>query len=309
MIHRITIVLAVVLLAGYTLSAQQVVVDTLHKHTHDHDSSMHNHGNVVDHDHLHNHDHDHDHGHDHVHDHGVGHSHDEFTIAAFGTQASHNASFNSLPPVENCCTGFTNSKGLGFGIEVSMTTPISSDGFTITPHIGYQNMPVSFESYSKEKAFTGGVVSGDALFQHTLDVAWSVVTFGARIEYPLIDGFYLGAGLDGNFFATGSFHQTETLLEPSNLVFETGTRTRLDRNGYLRGQHAIVFNATGSARIRLVEKRPGAVGVDIFGRYSLPLQSLYSPQTWKGRYGNPPATYFIDSYSITMLTAGLGIVF
>jgi len=253
--------------------------------------------------------HEHSAEHTHLHDHRIAHSHNEFTIAAFGSQATHNASFNSLPPVENCCTGFTDSKGLGFGLELSMTMPISSDGFTITPFLSYQNMPVSFDSYSKEKAFTGGVVSGDALFQHTLDVAWSVVGFGARIEYALIDGFYVGAGLDGNFFATGSYHQTETLLEPSNLVFETGTKVRLDRNGFLREQQSIVFNASGSARIRIIENSPGAIGIDIFGRYALPLQALYTPQTWSGRFGNPPAKYFIDSYTITMITAGLGIVF
>lgn len=306
MIKRITIVAAALALTtAYAALAQRVATDTLHDHNHDHNHQQVDHDHMHDHDHLHAHDHDHVH----VHDHGVGHSHDEYAISALGTQASHNASFNSLPPVENCCTGFTNSKGLGFGLELSWTTPLSADGFTITPHVGYQHMPVAFESFSKEKAFTGGVVSGDALFQHTLDVAWSVVTFGARIEYPLIDGFYLGLGLDGNYFTTGSFHQTETLLEPTNLVFETGTRVRLDRNGYLRGQHDVVFNATGSARLRLVEKRPGAIGVDLFGRYSLPLQSLYSPQTWSGRNGNPPAKFYIDSYSITMITGGIGIVF
>jgi hypothetical protein len=211
-----------------------------------------------------------------------------------------------LPPIENCCTGFTNSNGLGFGAELGYTTHLSSDGLTITPHVAYLHMPVSFESYSTEKAFTGGVVSGDALFRHTLDVAWSTVMVGARLEYPVIQGVHVGVGLDGMYFATGSYRQTETLEEPTNLVFETGTRVRLDRNGYVRGQNDLVFTATGSIRMRLIDKKSGSPGIDLFGRYSLPLQPLFEPQTWTGKNGNPPATFYIDTYHINMLTVGLG---
>jgi hypothetical protein len=167
-------------------------------------------------------------------------------------------------------------------------------------------MPVSFESFSTEKAFTGSVVSGEALFRHTLDVAWSTLTFGARLEYPLFQGFYLGAGLDANYFATGSFNQTETLEEPSNLVFENGSRIRLDKNGYVRGYNSTVLYASGSVRIRLIENQIGKLGLDLFGRYSLPLQPLFSAQTWRGRNGNPPSTFFIDSYSVSLLSVGLG---
>jgi hypothetical protein len=282
-------------------------IDSTHVHDHHHHHGA-DHSRSADHDHSHDHNriHSHDHDHEHVHNHGAKHTHDEITISVLGTQAYHNASFNSLPPIENCCTGFTNSTGLGFGAEIGYTTPLSSDGLTITPHVAYRHMPVSFESYSTEKAFTGGVVSGDALFRHTLDVAWSALTFGARLEYPVLQGVHLGVGLDGMFFASGSYNQTETLEEPTNLVFETGTRVRLDRNGYIRGQNDVVFNATGSLRIRVLEKRQGSAGIDLFGRYSLPLQPLFNAQTWRGNYGNPPATFYIDSYYVNMLTFGVG---
>ena len=311
MIHSFTIAVATAYVL-LTVNATGQITDSSHVHEHHHHNGAHQIG-AIGHDHRHDHNvpHTHDsvhaHGHEHQHDHGVTHTHDEIAVSVFGTQAYHNASFNSLPPIENCCSGFTNSKGLGFGAEFGYTTPLSSDGLTITPHVAYLHMPVSFESYSTEKAFTGGVVSGDALFRHTLDVAWSTVTFGARLEYPVITGLHLGVGLDAMYFATGSYHQTETLEEPSNLVFETGTRVRLDRNGYVRGQNDLVFNATGSLRIRLIEKRAGSTGVDLFGRYSLPLQPLFTPRTWRGAYGNPPATFYIDSYYVNMLTIGLGL--
>jgi len=156
-------------------------IDSTHVHDHHHHHGA-DHGRSADHDHSHDHNRIHSHDHEHVHDHGAKHTHDEITISVLGTQAYHNASFNSLPPIENCCTGFTNSTGLGFGAEIGYTTPLSSDGLTITPHVAYRHMPVSFESYSTEKAFTGGVVSGDALFRHTLDVSWSALTFGARTK-------------------------------------------------------------------------------------------------------------------------------
>jgi|GEM_PF-374870 len=296
-----TVVVCAYAALSVSMQAQTVPVD--------HDNHQHEHAtqNSQPHDHAHVHELADDH--EHVHNHGKKHSHDEISLSVFGTQAAHNGSFNSLPPVENCCTGFTSSKGIGYGFELAMTTPVSADGFVVTPHVGYQHMPVAFESFSTEKAFTGGVVSGTALFRHTLDVSWSVVTFGARMEYPLFGGFFLGLGLDGNFFATGRYHQTETLEEPSNLVFESGTRTRLDRNGYVRGNNDFVFSATGSARIRLVEKQIGTIGVDIFGRYSLPLQPLFNPQKWSGMYGNPPAQFYIDSYTVAMISAGLGLAF
>ena len=305
MIHSFSLAVATAYVLFVSVASGQSV-DSTHVHEHHHHGIEHN--RPADHDHSHDHSrvHTHDHNHQHVHNHGANHTHDEITISVLGTQAYHNASFNSLPPIENCCSGFTDSRGLGFGAEIGYTTPLSSDGLTITPHVAYQHMPVAFESYSTEKAFTGGVVSGDALFRHTLDVAWSVVTFGARLEYPVLQGIHLGVGIDGMFFATGSYHQTETLEEPTNLVFETGTRVRLDRNGYIRGQNDVVFNATGSLRIRILEKKQGTAGIDLFGRYSLPLQPLFNPQTWRGNYGNPPATFYIDSYYVNMLTFGIG---
>lgn len=169
-------------------------------------------------------------------------------------------------------------------------------------------MPVEFESFSTEKAFTGGVVSGDALFRHTLDVSWTTFNLGAVVEYPIIDQFLLGLGLDAMFIASGSFHQTETLEQPTNMVFETGTRVRLDKSGYVRGYNDVVFNATASARIRLIEKNTNSIGLDLFGRYSFPLSKLYAPQTWSGGSGNPPAQFYVDQYTVSLLTFGLGIV-
>ena len=288
--------------------AQGTVADTVHRHQHQHQHVHDGHGSADSMHHLHAQGHMNHTGHTHIHDHGHSHDHNEWSVGAVGTYAVHDAQFNSLPPVENCCTGFDKTEGTGFGVQVAFTTPISNDGWYLTPRLSYQSLPAAFESYSTEKAFMGDVTSGDALFRHTLDVDWSILNAGLSAEYAVAhDRIWLGFGLEGLFMAAGAYRQTETLEQPTNLVFETGTRVRLDRNGYLRDFASMVFNATGSLRLRIIPRRQSA-GLDVFVRYSHPLMPVFAPQTWDGIVGNPPRAFFIDQYRMTMFTAGVALV-
>jgi len=311
---RIPLLLAAYLMVGTSsplLAQEPSATEPLHSHDGQHvhvtDTTARRTAHPYVHNHAMPHDHNHHGEHVHTHDHGHSHSHNEWSIGALGSFATHDASFNSLPPVENCCTGFDAKDGLGFGFQVGYTMPLSDDGWLITPRLGYTSLPVEFESYSTEKAFTGDVKLGTALFRHTLDVNWTTLNAGLTAEYGLGKIVWLGIGMEGLFLASASYRQTETLEQPTNLVFETGTRVRLDRNGYLRDFATMVFNATGSLRVRLIPKRTSA-GLDVFVRYSYPLSPVFAPQTWDGIGGNPARAFYIDRYQLSMLTAGLAIV-
>ena len=109
----------------------------------------------------------------------------EWSVGAVASFATHDANFNTLQPVENCCSEFDAQDGLGFGFQVGYTMPLSDDGWLLTSRLGYTSLPVEFESYSSEKAFTGDVKSGTALFRHTLDVNWTTLNAGLTAEYGL----------------------------------------------------------------------------------------------------------------------------
>lgn len=246
------------------------------------------------------------HVHVHVHDHGSPHTHNEWSVGAVASFATHDASFNALPPVENCCTGFDARNGLGFGLQLGYTMPLR-DAWSITTRFGYTSLPVAFESFSTEKAFTGDIKSGTALFRHTLDVTWTTLQAGLSAEHALGTFMWLGAGVEGMIMAAGSYRQTETLEQPSNLVFETGTNVRLDRNGYLRDFTEMVLNITGSVRVRLIPKTT-SFGLDAVLRYSYPITPVYAPQSWDASGGNPPRMLYVDRYQISMISGGLSFV-
>jgi hypothetical protein len=231
----------------------------------------------------------------------------EWSVTVLGSYGMHDVDFNSLPPIENCCLGFENSTGIGYGAQIGLSYPLTDNGLRLSSRIGYQLLPVGYSSFSTNPVYVQGTGTVNAVFKHALDLTLHTVPVNVSLEYALTDWLFLGVGPEAYYIASTSFHQTESLENPQGLTFENGSRTRIDTTSSLTSYNSIVFNAQGSLRVRLGKDIGSIRGIDLLLGYSYPLTAVFDPQTWQGAAGDPVRSYYINRYSISLLTAGLAV--
>jgi hypothetical protein len=83
----------------------------------------------------------------------------------------HDGTFRSLPPVENCCTGYESSGGFSTGAHVSLAIPVANGALLLGTKFGYQYFNAAFSATTVEKVYGGSVASVDARIRHDLDVS------------------------------------------------------------------------------------------------------------------------------------------
>lgn len=220
-------------------------------------------------------------------------------IAGYGF---HDGSFRSLPPVENCCTGYESSGGFSTGAHVAFSIPITSGSLRIGTRLGYQYFAAGFTSTSSEKVYGGSVVSVDARIRHDLDLSWNMAVIGFGAEYALTRKLWLGLWLDGFYVLRGGYDQRETIESPDNIVYENGSTVRDERSGSLSDYTALTGGIVGQLRYRIIDGQgDGFTGIDVVCRYMVPLGGLY-PEDMQWRESS------ID-YKLRYIVGGLSISF
>lgn len=219
-------------------------------------------------------------------------------VAGYGF---HDGSFRSLPPVENCCTGFESSGGFSTGANVALTIPVSNGSLRIGTRLGYQYFAAGFSSTTTEKVYGGTVVSADARIRHDLDLSWNMAVVGIGAEYALSRKLWLGLWLDGLYVLRGGYDQRETLESPANIVYETGTTVRDERSGALEDYTALTGGVAGQLRYRIIDgEQDGFTGIDIVCRYMVPIGGLYSDtMQWRESSIDYKLRYIVGGLSIT----------
>ena len=233
----------------------------------------------------------------------------EWTVMPFASYGMHEVDFNSLPPVENCCIGFENTTGIGFGMMLGTSIPLNEDGLRLALRAGYHQMPAAFSSFSTKPVWVPGMGTVNAVFKEQLDVTYYTIPVDASLEVRVASGVSISVGAQGYYVASTSFSQSETFQEPAVLTFENDNRTRNINSGSLSGYNALVFNGIGSLRTRVASNLGSINGIDVVLSYIHPLSPLFDPQQWTGRTQNPAGPYYITTYNISILTAGVAIAF
>lgn len=204
-----------------------------------------------------------------------------FGVAGYWIYSNHVAAFRTLPPIENCCAGFGNTSGYGFGADVFVRDMIDALGMPLTARIGYRQYAAPFTATTTEKAFDGSIKTADALIEHTLDLSWHQFTFGVGLEAKLFNPLYFSFGVDASYTVDATYNQSERLVSPTTMTFETGTDTRNVDAGSLTDYNAINMLVDLGLRLRLFQLNSTDVvkdqqWVDLRGRYLLQLTPTYN---------------------------------
>lgn len=134
-----------------------------------------------------------------------------------------------LPGVPSCCPGFNDGDGFGVAIGGMVETPV--DGALSVGARLYLNTYDGSLVHSEEVLLDREGEAVNGVIEHRIDAEiWSlaiepILSFGVTEEARLF------AGLRGDIIVKKLFSQEERLVEPDDLVFETGTSTRLEYDG------------------------------------------------------------------------------
>jgi hypothetical protein len=214
----------------------------------------------------------------------------------------HDGTFRSLPPVENCCTGYESSGGFSTGGHVSLAIPVANGALLLGTKFGYQYFNAAFSATTVEKVYGGSVASVDARIRHDLDVSWNMAVIGVGAEYAIMKQLWLGLWLDGFYVIRAGYEQRETIESPANIVFENGATTRDVHSGKLADYNSITGGVAGQIRYRLFDREDIGTftGIDLVCRYMVPFTSLYQHDTqWRESSIDYKLRYIVGGVSVT----------
>lgn len=197
----------------------------------------------------------------------------------------HSSSFVQLPTVPNCCTNFTGGFGFGASVFAGMEYLPSSKMFGREYHPAF-SVSMSWLSASlKENAVFANAINGNtveqAISEHRIDASIAVLALEPSIYVTPSVNFPLDVKL--GFLAgipiSASYTQAETLLSPSNRLFENGLKVRNESNGSLPEKSPMYLAALIGARYNFMESGNFAFSPEI--QYNLGLTNIVSSLTWK----------------------------
>jgi outer membrane protein OmpA-like peptidoglycan-associated protein len=158
-----------------------------------------------------------------------------FSVGAYADYnlSFHTANFKEVPGCPNCSPGFTSGSGSGFSLGGIFELPINNVlNFDI--RLSYTSLPAkltktdSIGNVEVLDATTGNPKSvQDAVSEFTIGSKYSMIGLEPEIVWLPIDHLRLSGMLRLGFLTTATFSQSETLIQPDNVIFEdTQSKTR-----------------------------------------------------------------------------------
>lgn len=135
----------------------------------------------------------------------------------------HNAEFSGLPGVPSCCPNYSGGNGMGISITGKFALPVSRTMFA-EMRVGFTTLNGSMTALQTQTIDNNGVATG--LFEHSIVTKISMLTFEPTVSILLWKSLRVHGGLSIGAVTSATYDQTETLLTPSDVVFENDSRVR-----------------------------------------------------------------------------------
>lgn len=166
-------------------------------------------------------------------------------IGLFGNYsfALNSASFTNLPGVSNCCPEFTGGAGSGFFAGLVYIAPINPTWLLdMRMHYGAYSVTMVESQTLPIKTLDGSTVN--AQIDHSLKGSFAQIGIEPMVGYRLTQDFSLRAGIMAGYRVAASYEQSETLVQPLNATFETGSRKRNSAEGNIKASNNLVLGLT-----------------------------------------------------------------
>ncbi len=147
---------------------------------------------------------------------------------------THSAEFSTLSDCKSCNPGFSGGFGNGFAFGGLIEFPLNQNNLTLGLRLGYSMRNSDF--FQEEKignAISKGINAPnvtDIRVEHSLLANLATLDIEPNINYTIWQNLRLSLGLKGAMLLSKTFSQKETIISPSDIVFDD-TKT-IERNKY-----------------------------------------------------------------------------
>lgn len=196
----------------------------------------------------------------------------------------HSSSFSQLPGIPNCCVEFTGGTGfgltLGAGAEYLPKKPLLGMNYRLGGIIRFSSIGAPL----KETNFFANIIVGNTVqkgtSEHLLDASFSLLSAEPYIYIqPTSLPLGISLGIEAGTFLGASYSQKETLLTPSNAVFETGTTTRNEVSGSIPESAGLYAGINLAARYDVYQTESLTLSPEV--SYTYGITNLVSSLQWK----------------------------
>lgn len=201
-----------------------------------------------------------------------------------GNANLHSASFAQLPGIPNCCVQFTGGVGtglsIGAGAEYLSKKTILGLNYRVGALLRYSTIGAPLT----ETNFFANIIVGNSVqqgtSQHSLDASFSLLSAEPYIlVQPTSLPLHISLGLEAGTFIGATYAQKETLLTPSNAVFETGSTIRNEKSGDIPNASSLFLGLNLSARYDVYSTESLTLSPEIGFTYGF--TKLVSSLEWK----------------------------
>jgi outer membrane protein OmpA-like peptidoglycan-associated protein len=152
---------------------------------------------------------------------------------------NHLVDFPKLPETFDCCTHYTNGKGMGFAIGGIFSMPLT-DFLMFDIRLGYFTRNGLITALEHEVLNLNGSAV-DGIFEHSIDAGLGAVTLEPLFGVKIFGGLKFNLGLQAGYMINKSYILKETLIEPSEGTFENGSRERLLQTGDIQQSQSMII--------------------------------------------------------------------
>lgn len=207
---------------------------------------------------------------------------------SFGADVNANiyfADFKQFEGVDNCCTNFGNTTGLGYnvhaGFEYLFPSKLLGMPWRLDLSIAYSDLSAAFsEEYEIANIIQGNTYT-KAVSEFILEPSIQAVIFDPGIFFNPIDDVPLSirAGFQVGFLTGKTFTQEEKLVSPPNVYFENGTRVRGQFSGEIPNASSQYFALSIGARYKAADFGNFALYPQL--RFNYGLTDIVNGLDWK----------------------------
>lgn len=204
----------------------------------------------------------------------------DVSLAVFGSYNlnQHSAGMRGLPTIPSCCPTYDNGSGTGFILGAMLDMYIIDD-FTFQGRVGIHSGGGLLRALENEVVNTDGTEQ-NGVFEHVITSKHLWLTIEPMIAFAPIDRMQLLLGPSVGLLLSASFSQRETILQPSDALFENDSTSRAIYSGEIPQRNSVAFGVTGGLRYEIpVPDSDWSIAPELF--YTLALTNLQQSQAWK----------------------------
>jgi outer membrane protein OmpA-like peptidoglycan-associated protein len=137
---------------------------------------------------------------------------------------SHNADFQKLPGIPNCCPRFEEGSGIGLAFGALLQFPVIENGL-YEFRVGLNNL----SGILKKEEPTTIIVDNyyqTGIFEHSLEAKISVIDIITGISYKVVQDLFINFGLIGSIPLKNEFSQKEIIIGTGTFLDSLGNDTQ-----------------------------------------------------------------------------------